>query len=128
MVVFHFDKDASVIVLYTNITGKIGKIRLKTALDTGSTFVIVPYFIAESLGYDPAASDERVPLTTASGVETAPLITVEAISVLGLRAESVKIACHDLPPTSRVDGLLGLSYLRNFKLTLDFKNGVMKLE
>ncbi len=31
------------------------------------------------------------------------------------------------PDTSRVDGLLGLSYLRNFKVEIDFKKGILTL-
>ena len=80
------------------------------------------------LGYDPVASTRRIPLTTVSGEEIAPIITMDSISVLGKPVRNVDVICHDLPPTSRVDGLLGLSYLRNFKLTLDFKNGLLTLE
>ena len=35
---------------------------------------------------------------------------------------------HDLPEISRVDGLLGLSYLRNFDLIIKFKEGILELE
>ena len=40
------------------------------------------------------------------------------------------IACvvHDLPETSRVDGLLGLSFLKKLKLYLDFQAGILELE
>ena len=48
--------------------------RPKMALDTGATYTMIPWDIAEVLGYDPGASKDRVSLITASGVEKAPLI------------------------------------------------------
>ena len=52
------------------------------ALDTGATFVMIPWDVAERLGYDPTISDERISITTASTVEKVPLITLEEIDVL----------------------------------------------
>ena len=120
MVPYRFKKEASVIAVFTSITGERGTRRIKLALDTGATYVMVPHHILESLGYDPWISKERVPITTASGVETVPLINVDSVSCLGKRVTNLKVACHDLPPSSRVDGLLGLSYLKHFKLTIDY--------
>ncbi len=39
----------------------------------------------------------------------------------------VKVVVHDLPPTSRVDGLLGLNFLNNFNLKLMFKKGYLEI-
>ena len=98
------------------------------ALDTGATFVMIPWDVAERLGYDPTISDERISITTASTVEKVPLITLEEIDVLGLSLKNVKVVVHDLPPKSRVDGLLGLSFLNNFNLKLMFKKGYLELD
>ena len=76
------------------------------ALDTGSTYVLIPWDIAEALGYEPAYSKRKVDITTASGTEKAPLITVKRVSVLGKEVRDVACVVHDLPETSRVDGLL----------------------
>ena len=97
-------------------------------LDTGATFTLLPWYIAEELGYNPATSNEYVTITTASGTLEAPLITLKSVNVLGKNVENLKVIVHTLPESSHVDGLLGLDYLRNFKLTLDFKNGVLDLE
>lgn len=98
------------------------------ALDTGATYILIPHHIAESLGYDPASSKERIPLTTASGVEIVPLIHLESVSVLGKKVNDVNAVCHDLPPTSHIDGLLGLSYFRNLRMKLDFVEGILEIE
>jgi len=97
-------------------------------LDTGATYTMIPWYIAEELGYNPAASKEFISMTTASGTIEAPLITIDCVSILDMPIENQKVIVHNLPESSHVDGLLGLSYLKHFKLTIDFKKGILALE
>jgi len=127
MVRYRFDPDAPVITLYARLSNSRTR-RILMALDTGSTYVLIPWDIAEALGYEPAYSKRKVDITTASGTEKAPLITVKRVSVLGKEVRDVACVVHDLPETSRVDGLLGLSFLKKFKLYLDFQAGILELE
>ena len=127
MVRYRFDPDAPVITLYARLSNSRTR-RILMALDTGSTYVLIPWDIAEALGYEPAYSKRKVDITTASGTEKAPLITVKRVSVLGKEVRDVACVVHDLPETSRVDGLLGLSFLKKFKLYLDFQAGIPELE
>jgi len=57
-----------------------------------------------------------------------PLVEVREIRALGQRVKGLEVLVHDLSPASRVEGLLGLNFLRNFKLTLDFRAGILELE
>lgn len=122
------DIQGSVIPLKVRIEGEIEVKKINMALDTGATYVMLPWEIAEVLGYEPELSKERINMITASGVEKAPLITLKAVDVLGKRAENIKAIVHDLPQESYVDGLLGLSFLKNFKVCLDFREGVLEIE
>ncbi|MDI6793316.1 MAG: hypothetical protein QME81_10685, partial [bacterium] len=67
-------------------------------------------------------------IVTASTTEIVPLINVKAMSALGHKVEEVDVACHDLPPKSRVDGLLGLTFLKNFDINLYFKKGFLGIK
>ncbi len=98
------------------------------ALDTGATYVMIPWEIAEILGHKPHLSKKRIDMTTASGVEKVPLITLKLVSVLGKKAANVPAVVHDLPPRSCVDGLLGLSFLKHFKTCQDFKKGILTID
>ncbi len=97
------------------------------ALDTGATYVIIPWDVAELVGYKPELSKEKTTMVTASGVESAPIIELKSISVLGKKAFNIKAIVHDLPPKSYVDGLLGLSFLKNFELRINFKKSELEL-
>ncbi len=65
---------------------------------------------------------------TGSGMELAPVLIVSAMEVLGVRVRRVSVLCHDLPQRSLVDGLLGRSFLRHCRLSIDFGRGVLQLE
>jgi clan AA aspartic protease (TIGR02281 family) len=120
-------KNVNIIVLEAEIKGKSGTDSIKMALDTGATYVMIPWEFAEILGYAPEVSRKRIPMITASGIEKAPVITLDSITVLGKKAEDVPAVVHDLPQRSYVDGLLGLSYLRNFDTQLYFKKGILEI-
>ncbi len=121
-----FDPEAPVIVVEVEVAGPAATRVVDMALDTGATHVMVPWVVAEALGYDHAVSRRRVNLSTASSVEVAPLVTLEEVGALGVRAREVEAVCHDLPPGSRVQGLLGLSFLRHFDIDLHFRRGLLE--
>ncbi|MFQ5864236.1 MAG: TIGR02281 family clan AA aspartic protease [bacterium] len=120
------EKNSSVIVLAVDLFGKKSRYRVNLALDTGAIFTMIPWHVAEHLGYDPAATRERIAITTASTIEKAPVITLERMKVFDVEAENVKVVVHDLPPKSRIDGLLGLSFLKHFDMNLHLKRGFIE--
>lgn len=89
--------------------------------------MMIPWQIANALGYTPEVSKFRVDIVTASGVERVPVIKLDSVTVLKEEARDVEAVVHELPPRGNVDGLLGLSFLRNFKLTLDMRKGFLEL-
>jgi clan AA aspartic protease (TIGR02281 family) len=128
MAKINFDPQSPVIAVDITLEGEGGiKRRIKVALDTGATYTMIPWEIAEALGYKPEISRERVTLITASGVETTPLIEIKRIKFLDQNIDNVQVVCHDLPPKSYVVGLLGSSFLRHFKITIDYLNGILEI-
>ena len=80
------------------------------------------------LGYDPLGVSDRVPITTGSGVEYVPEITIASIQALGHEYRNFPVLCHTLPPSATVDGVLGLDFLRDKRLILDFRAGLITLD
>lgn len=128
MVKIDFDPDVFGIVLFVTIGHGDIKRRLKMVLDTGATYCMMPWHIAEELGYEPALSRKHVPINTANGQIHVPMIIVESMMVLGKKAENCEMLIHDLPETSRVDGLIGLNFLKHCKLSIDFIKGILELK
>lgn len=127
MAELRFNPRAPILILDVEITGRFTE-TAKFALDTGSTHVLIPWRIAHALGLQLDSPSHRIETITASGSESAPLVFLPSVKVLGKEAHNVSAIVRDLPAKSYVDGLLGLSFLRNFKLTLDFKSGLLALE
>ncbi len=63
-------------------------------LDTGATFVSIPTSVALELGYDIDHPESTLPITTASGIVRAPIITLDSIEVLGVKATNIKGDVH----------------------------------
>lgn len=120
-----FPSDGSVIVLDADISNNI-TVHARLVLDTGATFVVLPWRIINALDIriDP---DLLVRMSTASTVESTPLVVLPKMKVLGNTVNNVQCLVKDLPPESGVDGLLGVSFLRHFNLTLDFVHGKLTL-
>lgn len=123
-----FDSGSSVIVLDVSIENNGVKKKVRMALDTGATFLMIPWEVAESLKLKPELSKERIETITASGIEIVPVIELPTVTVGNSKAKKVKAIVHDLPAKSRVDGLLGLSFLKNFSIKINFMEGFLELE
>mgnify|MGYP001571748124 CR=1 FL=1 len=123
----NFNKESSVIVIETEI--KIGDkiVKPRMILDTGATYTMIPYNIAKVLNLQPEISYEKINIITASGVEELPIVTLDTVQVIGSEAKNIKAVVHDLPEKSNVDGLLGLSFLKNFNINLNFKEGFLEI-
>ena len=78
-------------------------------------------------GYDPDSLPKTVNFTTGSGVESASRVTVEKLEALNQERANFSVVAHTLPPTALIDGVLGLDFLRNHILTLDFRAGEITL-
>src|SRR5437667_4400634 len=115
-----FDSKEGLIILPTRLWGPARDTVVRLALDTGATGSLWNWDVLVLLGYDPAIETERLQITTGSGVEFVPRIPLERIEALGLTRQDFPILAHTLPPSAGVDGLLGLDFLRQHRLTVGF--------
>ena len=96
-------------------------------LDTGAMYTAISWDIVKDIGYDPAVALDRVPIITANGVIEVPKIKVIGIGFKELYIEDVEVICHDIPEIAEIEGLLGLSFLKYFKICLDFKTNISEI-
>jgi len=125
---FPFQPETGLIIVDTRVWGTVGDFSLRLALDTGAAVTTIGSHVLTSLGYDPASAVERVQVTTASGVEIVPRVRVRKLHALGKMRRDFPVLCLTLPPSARVDGVLGLDFMRGLRLVVDFREGVVTLD
>lgn len=97
-------------------------------VDTGATLTAISREAAEAIGIRVDADTPTISLRTAGGIVQGVLVQVEAIRVGGAEAREVRAVVLDMPHFPRnVAGLLGLSFLARFKVSIDVENGQMVL-
>lgn len=127
MTQFTFNPKASSIILRAIEDGDVARV-VSLILDTGSSFTHLPWRVLQAIGYDPWTSKEKVKVVTPGGVEFPPNVKVKRIRALGKSVEDVEVLCHDLPPEAKIDGLLGLNFLRNFNIAIRFREGIIEID
>lgn len=96
-------------------------------VDTGASLVTIPRSTAEELGLDVDSRNPVRKIYTAGGVKYAPEVTLSSITVEGWEVTDLKALVLDLPNQSEW-GLLGMNYLRRFRMDINTENGVLLLE
>ncbi len=123
-----FKRDYGLIFIEARLRGKTKDLALILALDTGATGTVISAKRLDEAGYDLQNSDDEMYVTTGSGLISVPRITIENLMALGKSKSSFSVIAHDLPPTASIDGVLGLDFLRENVLTIDFKQGQIELK
>jgi predicted aspartyl protease len=124
---FNFNAKRGLIIVQVEVFGPSGSAVLSLALDTGATGTMINQSRLMQLGYDPAAQPDRLQITTGSGVEFVPRVSVSKIAALGQARTALPVLCHTLPPSAGVDGLLGLDFFRGQELIVNFRTGQISL-
>jgi len=104
-----------------------GRANLNFIVDTGASLLTIPRSAAEELGLEVDASSPMRKVYTAGGVKYAPEVTLFSITVEGWEETDLKALVLDLPNQSEW-GLLGMNYLRRFRMDINTENGVLLLE
>jgi predicted aspartyl protease len=123
-----FDPAHGLIVAPVRLEGPQGATIARLALDTGATITLVSERLLASLGYDIDAATRQQPISMGSGVAFAPYIEISRLATLGQERRDFLVLAHTLPPTSSVDGVLGLDFLRGQRLLIDFRLGLVLLD
>lgn len=95
-------------------------------VDTGASMVTIPSATAQKLGLTSNRSTVRRQVHTAGGTIEAEAVVLPSIELDGWQLDNVEALVLDLPNQPNV-GLLGLNYLRRFRMDLNSERGVLTL-
>ncbi len=100
----------------------------RLVVDTGASHTILSYNVARDLGLLPSPRATSVTVKTAGGPVQAEVVPLGAIRVGDAEAQNIMVGVFDLPDApAGVDGLLGLTFLNHFLVTLDTVKGELSL-
>ena len=123
-----FDPARGLIVVRAVLHGPSAEVGLNLALDTGASQTMVNVLPLTLAGYVLAAETEHVEITTGSGVAYAPRLLVSRIAALGHKKTEFPVLAHTLPPSAGIDGLLGLDFMQERTLRVDFRRSLVSLQ
>ncbi len=124
---FYFEPEKGPILVRSVLVGPTGYVLVRLALDTGATSTLINTGILVAIGCDPGLSDERIQVSTGSGVEFVSCVKLNKMTALGVQRTDFEVLSHTLPPSTGVDGVLGLDFLADRVLTVDFRSGEITL-
>ena len=94
------------------------------ALDTGATRTLLSSEGAATLRLALALGEQ---VATASGIESSQHATLSRVDALGMTRRDFRILVLPLPRAAGIDGLLGLDFLRDTRLTIDFRRQTIQV-
>jgi predicted aspartyl protease len=89
-----FDAQHGLVIVQAAVDGPSGTGVLRLALDTGATRTVINAGMLVALGYDPALEPERIQITTGSGVEFVPRVSLQKLVALGQERTNCPVLCH----------------------------------
>jgi len=105
----------------------LNDIRQKLIFDTGSQYVGLVQDLIDRLGLQP--TNRTTGLITADSRERGirrPIYKIPTVEAFGLRAHDVEAVAIDLPDCG-FTGTLGVSFLKHFVFTVNFKDGWIEI-
>lgn len=89
-------------------------------VDTGASMTVLSTQVAIDLGILGTTDNEILTVNTAGGSVQVNMNYLSSITVGTAQATNVAVALHDLPDIpEHIEGLLGMSFLKHFLVTLD---------
>jgi predicted aspartyl protease len=93
--------------------------------DTGAQRTMISRKVAQRLGlHQPLRMEALVGVGQSPPV---PVVRLDRLRVGASTMVGLEVSVYDLPPLISSDGLLGLDFLRRFRVTFDFVSGVLIL-
>jgi predicted aspartyl protease len=122
-----FDLSDGLIAVSARIHGPAGWTDLRLALDTGATVSVISREWLSLIGYE-VEQAATLSILTGSGRETALQITLDRIESLDMGKIAFPVLAYTLPTDTTVDGVLGIDFFEDCRLTIDFRDNTIEVE
>jgi clan AA aspartic protease (TIGR02281 family) len=121
-----FERTSSGLILVEAVLN--GGVKAKMVFDTGADIVVITEHLSKKLRQDLSQGGETIKLHTNCGEVRGISFVVNKIELGNAGKENVRsVITPDDLALSGFDGLLGLSFLGDFKITVDYQQGKIKI-
>lgn len=103
-----------------------GRVKAKLMLDTGASFITLSEEVGQKLGVLNSGASAEMPFNTAGGEEWMQLVALQAISAG--KAQSQLVEASIAKNIRDIDGLLGMSFLGDYRFEIDRANKLLTLK
>lgn len=128
MKVTRFDPHDSLIVVTGFISGPRRNTEARFALDTAAGETILVPEVVDRLGYSPRQGEAFTKIRSAVAEEPGYMLRIDRLRALGHELTDFRVDVHDLPEGYGIEGLLGLSFLRQFNYEVRSIEGRIHVE
>ena len=102
-----------------------GRVKAKLMLDTGASFITLSEKIGQKLGVVNNGFSAEMPFNTAGGEEWMPLVALQTVSAGEAQSQLVEASIGK--QIKDIDGLLGMSFLGDYRFEIDRTNKLLTL-
>ncbi len=103
-----------------------GHVKARLMLDTGASFITLTEEIGSKLGISTSSGSAELPFNTAGGEDWMPLVALDTVSVGSAKTRLVEASINS--HIKEIDGLLGMSFLGDFRFEIDRTNKLLTLK
>ena len=103
-----------------------GRVKARLMLDTGASLITLTEEIGQKLGISSSSVSAELPFNTAGGEDWMPLVALDSVSVGSAKTRLVEASINS--HIKEIDGLLGMSFLGDFRFEIDRTNKLLTLK
>jgi predicted aspartyl protease len=126
--VTRFDPAGSLIIVRGWATGPTRQTDVRLAIDTAAAETILTPEVIDRLGYSPRHGESFTKIRSAVAEEPGYMLRIDRLRALGHELTDFRVDVHDLPEGYGIEGLLGLSFLRQFNYEVRSVEGRIRVE
>ncbi|MVN22264.1 retroviral-like aspartic protease family protein [Mucilaginibacter arboris] len=127
---FIFDRKTNEDVIIVNAVIE-GKYEFRLALDTAATHTTIDSNVLYFSGYELKDSKGEKEIETSNGIIIIEIYQIEVLNSLGINKTNFEVQVYDFLAhgiLSDYDGVIGLNFLQDNKVCIDFKNSEIVID